>query len=192
MFKYLLPIVLLTGCSVSKWHKEFLISTTKQQLKDTSLLIIQKDYDVLFASSLASNGQVNYTPHYFIVASKNGVWHQLSYVQKAYYSRNETRDSLIVRDFPKKSGEMILKTFIQNKFWNIEDMDESCPETKAYPNCHIPYHPNRKQLMMVYKGKAAIKQYVDPELLETSACCPGNPDRLVFIKCDDALRSFSK
>jgi hypothetical protein len=96
-------------------------------------------------------------------------------------------------------GDSMVKLINEQRIWNIKDTDNGCEESeyklrnkfgKIVP-C-VVHDGYISVITIVVKSKAMIKKYYRPEVWEDSACCPGNKDRLAFIKCFDIINGIKK
>jgi hypothetical protein len=194
---YVIPILLFCGCGTSKMLSK--IDTTKaptaefrdQYLKDSVLQSFQKEYDI---SIITGYDKTSYGAEYYTVALQKNKWYKINYRVKTAVIVGTLPYKLEKTLIEFKKGHSVLKVLVDNNFVEIPDSNDGCkpdeygydPKNRNGKICHSNDAATHIIILVTKKGYS-FKQYYDVDRM--NACCPGNKNREVFIKCWNAVTS---
>ena len=163
-----------------------------QYLKDSVLQSFQKEYDI---SIITGYDRTTYGVEYYTIACKKNKWYKIYYRLKAAVAVGTLPYDLKKTAIDSKKGDSALKVFINNNFVKIPDSNDGCkpeeygndPKNRNGKVCHSNDAATHIIILVTKKGYS-FKQYYDVDRM--NACCPGNKDREIFIKCWNAVKSL--
>jgi hypothetical protein len=198
MLRNIIILGLLSSCGFKSWKNNFLESKISHITNDTILSDLQKKYEILLISNLEISGSRNFNLKYYILAVDKKSAYKIYYEKKNIISIGEDSIILTTKPYNKQRADSIVSIFTKNSFWNIADIDEGCTEVdykKKDKNgnlliCETSSHPYIRKLLMTTKNKMVSKTYISPEFWEQSECCSSSLNRIIFIKCENALNQI--
>lgn len=169
--------------SIKKIIKNINKISKESLLKDSVLLSLQKENDLVIGYSTYNNTWQHVPIEYFLISFNKKQCKAYRYSIKSVTINNEKPNSLDSMNVSKNYCDSILLSFIENKGWKVSSNEDSnelyCQHLPDSHNCIIN-DASSKSLVLITKKHIHISRFYAPEYFEYE-CCPGNENRIRFL-----------
>jgi hypothetical protein len=184
--------IFLAGCQKPAFQKSIYTKANG----NTHSLHFLKEYpypvDLMLAGGYKNS--LYYTQKIVILSREKSGWVLVNCIFSPAVKVGESHYAYTRYPVRQLLADSILHVFISNKLIDIKDSDKGC-EPVGIPgviskgkiiSCRKS-HEATKELRLILKDRFILKEYIEPEFWQKTACCPANKDRQVFIQCYHAL-----